>query len=88
MSDPRLLDDAENQGDEEDDESIEGRDEGTFDAAGKDAVGDFFPIALEKIGHLIAAEDGPEDAHHQGGDADFLDPSGGFPGGEEQGDEK
>ena len=88
MSDPRLLDDAEDQGDEVDDEAIEGRDEGALDAAGDHAVGYILPVALEEVGHLIGAQDGPEDAHHQGGDADFLDPGRGFPRGEEQGDEK
>ncbi len=86
-SDPGLVDDPEDQGDEVDDEAVEDGNQADFDAAGND-VGCNVIVAGEEVHHLEPAEDGPEDADDEGGDADFLDPGGGFPGREEQRDEK
>jgi hypothetical protein len=87
-SDPRLLDHADDQGDEVDDEAVQDRHKTYLDASGEDAVGYFVPIALEEVGHLIVTKECPEDAKDQGAYPDFLDPGGRFPGGEEKTDEK
>ena len=81
------MDDAEDQGDEVDDEAVEDGDQADFDTAGED-VYRYVIIAGYEIRDLKLAQERPEDADHEGGDADFLDPGGGFPGCEEQADEE
>ena len=81
------MDYPEDQGNEIDDQAIKDRDEPHLDATGDD-VGSDVVMPGHKICHLKVAAECPEDAHDQGGDADFLDPGRCFPGGEEQRDEK
>jgi len=42
----------------------------------------------DEIRYLKPAQKGPEDAHHQSGDANLLYPCGRFPGSKEKADEK
>ena len=85
--DPGLVDQAKDQGDEVHDEAVEDGDQVDL-VAGSDDRACYVFVAGQVIKHLKQAQERPEDAYHQRGDADFLHPRGSFPGGEEEGDEK
>ena len=82
------MDDPQDQGDEIHDEAVKDGDKSHLDTTGNDVGRDVICNSLKETCRLMEAEDGPEDAHDQAGDADFLHPGGGFPGSEEEADEQ
>ena len=85
--DSGLLDDADDQGDEVDDQAIQDRNKAHIDASGNDVIC-YVIMARQEINNLKPAQDGPEDTDHQCADADFFYPGRCFPGREEETDEQ
>ena len=87
VSDPGFLDNADDQRNEIDDESVKGADQCHLKATTKDGRADVAGL-LYGVKCLRQAEQGPEDGEDQGPYADFLHPAGSLPGSNEKGDKE
>ena len=87
QSDPRLPDDADDEGDDVYDDTVNDRDQSDFDTAPNDVLGNISDF-LDDLGGLHEANQGEHESEGEGDQADFLDPGRGFPGRKEDGDEK
>ena len=86
-SDPGFLDDADDQRNEIDDESVKGADQCHLKTSAKDGRTDVAGF-LYSVKSLRQAEQRPEDGEDQGPYADFLHPAGSLPGSDEKGDKE
>ena len=87
QSDPWLPDDADDEGDDVYDETVNGRDQADFDSSPDDVRGDVSQF-LDGLGGLHEANQGEHESEGEGDQADFLDPGRGFPCREKYGDEE
>ena len=87
QSDPRLPDDADDEGDDVDDDTVNDRNQGDFDASPDDVLGNISDF-LDSLGGLHEANQGEHESEGEGDQADFLDPGRGFPCREKYGDEE
>ena len=84
---PWLMDYTDDKGNKVDDEAVEGGDEADLEAAAEDTHADIAD-GVYGVQGLEETKEGPEDTNHKGADTNFLNPLGGFPGGDEKGHEE